>query len=38
MNNNAALLEIDVDTMDASQLEELARQTSIPVIENDDDS
>jgi len=38
MTNNAALLEIDVDTMDAAQLEELARQTSMPVIENDDDS
>ena len=37
MNNNAALLEIDVDTMDASQLEELAKQTSIPVIDHDDD-
>ena len=36
MQNNSALLEIDVDTMDASQLEELARQTAIPIIDNDE--
>ena len=37
-SNAAALLEIDVDTMDAAQLEELAKQTALPIIENDDDS
>ena len=37
MNNNAALLEIDVDTMSADQLEELAEQTRIPVIDHSED-
>lgn len=36
MQNSSALLEIDVDTMDAAQLEELARQTAIPIIDNDE--
>ena len=37
MNNNAALLEIDVDTMDAAQLEQLAEQTRIPIIDHGED-
>lgn len=37
MNNNAALLEIDVDTMSADQLEQLAEQTRIPIIDHSED-
>ena len=37
MNNNAALLEIDVDTMTADQLEQLAEQTRIPIIDHSED-
>lgn len=40
MNNSAALLEIDVDTMSADQLEQLAEQTRMPIIDHgkeDDD-
>lgn len=37
MTNNAALLEIDVDTMSADQLEQLAEQTRMPIIDHSED-